>query len=341
MNLPDDTESYAFIRVMKSRLTFLFCFFLLSPAWAAQEKKTGEPTEFIRFVEDGSGARLQTGIATYRSKAGVTVDLIGAIHVADKAYYEKLNERFTHYDALLYEMVGGPIEKREKRKNEPAASTEEDAEEQAETAAAQKLSWLHSLYDRMQSSLALESQMAIVDYHASNFVHADMTVVQFSSLQKERSESFLSLWWKAVQAQVDQPQASQPGLIKILEILCRNDSATELKRLIGRSFDEMESIMTGMETGDGTVIVTERNKVALAVLEKQIVSGKKKFGIFYGAAHLPDMEKRLIEMGFTLQKSEWFTAWDLPPEPVKKNDTGGTFDDKSSSPPTNQGEPSK
>ncbi|CAN5673721.1 hypothetical protein BH11VER1_BH11VER1_32140 [soil metagenome] len=324
---------------MKSRFTFLFSFLLLVSGGAAEEKKQPEPTEFIRFAEDASGARLQTGIASYRNKAGVTVDLIGAIHVADKAYYEKLNERFQSYDALLYEMVGGPIEKREKRSNVSEASTEEQAEEMAEAAAAEKLSWLHSLYDRMQSSLELESQMAIVDYHRPNFVHADMTVVQFTTLQKERSESFLSLWWKAVQAQVDQPQqTSQPGLIKILEILCRKDSATELKRLIGRSFDEMESLMTGMETGDGTVILTERNKVALAAMEKQIAAGKKKLGIFYGAAHLPDMEKRLLEMGFTLQKSEWLTAWDLPPEPVKKNGKESTFDDKSSSPPTNQGE---
>ncbi len=324
---------------MKLPFTFLFTLLLLVSAGAAEEIKTGEPTEFIRFVEDATGARLQTGIATYRNKAGVTVDLIGAIHVADKAYYEQLNQRFKSYDAMLYEMVGGPIEKREKRSKDAVTSPEEQAEEKAEAAAAEKLSWLHSLYDRMQSTLELESQMAIVDYHRPNFVHADMTVVQFTSLQKERSESFLSLWWKAVQSQVDQPQqTSQPGLLKILEILCRKDSATELKRLVGRSFDEMESLMSGMETGNGTVILTERNKVALAAMEKQIAAGKKKLGIFYGAAHLPDMEKRLLAMGFTLQKSEWFTAWDLPPEPVKKNDKESTFDDKSPSPSTNQGE---
>lgn len=319
---------------MKLRLTLLLSCLLLGSAGAIEDEATGKPTEFIRFVEDDRGARLQTGIATYRNEAGVTVDLIGAIHVADKIYFEKLNERFTRYDALLYEMVGGPMEKREKRSKDAESSEEE----KAENAAAQKLSWLHALYDRMQSSLELESQMARVDYRKPNFVHADMTMVQFSRLQKERSESFLSLWWKAVQSQVDQPQTSQPGLIKILEILCRQDSATELKRLLGRSFDQMESIMAGMEVGDGTVILTERNKVALAVLEKEIAAGKKQLGIFYGAAHLPDMEKRLIERGFTLQKSEWFTAWELPPEPVKKNDTESTFDDKSPSPPTNQGE---
>lgn len=318
---------------MKTRIPFLLTFCLLGSAWSAEEKKAPESTAFIRFIEDESGARLQTGVASYRNKEGVTVDLIGAIHVADKTYYEQLNERFTRYDALLYEMVGGPIEKREKQKAQSAPTKEE----QAETDASQKLAWLHSLYDRMQSSLALESQMAIVDYHRPNFVHADMSIVQFTSRQKERSESFLSLWWKAVQSQVDQPQASQPGLIKILEILCRQDSATELKRLIGRSFDQMESIMTGMEVDAGTVIVSERNKVALEAMKKEMATGKKQLGIFYGAAHLQDMEQRLLSMGFILQKREWLTAWDLPPEPVKKKESGSTFDDKALLPPTNQG----
>jgi len=39
------------------------------------------------------------------AKAGVTVDLIGAIHIGDKAYFQKLDNSFKKYDALLYEMV--------------------------------------------------------------------------------------------------------------------------------------------------------------------------------------------------------------------------------------------
>jgi hypothetical protein len=108
---------------------------------------------------------------------------------------------------------------------------------------------------------------------------------------------------------------NSPGLLKILEILCRPDSPTELKRLIGRMFDQVEKIMAGMETEQGSVIVTERNKVALEVLKKEIAQGYNHLGIFYGAAHLPDMEKRLMEMGFRREKVEWLTAWDLPPEP--------------------------
>ncbi|WP_265592795.1 hypothetical protein [Verrucomicrobium sp. BvORR034] len=334
-------------------------------------------TDFVRFVEDDAGARLQTGIASYRNKEGVVVDLIGAIHVADQAYFEKLNEAFKGYEVVLYEMVGGPIGQRERRelaaekarqkpqnlKKKPeteaatppkaapapaekkdstpkSASTalsveervadleaymkgktgltpEQDAFEAEEEAAAGKLSWLHGLHATIQNTLSLSGQLDVIDYHAANFVHADMSLAEFAAMQNQRNEGFIALWLKAVQVQMNQPQsnANQPGLLKILEILCRKDSATELKRLFGRTFDSVETVMTGMESGDGTVIVSERNKVALRVMEQQIKAGKKHIAIFYGAAHLPDMEKRLLARGFTLQKDEWVTAWDLPPPP--------------------------
>ena len=38
-------------------------------------------------------------------KDGLYVDLIGAIHIGDKAYYQQLNKDFSAYDALLYELV--------------------------------------------------------------------------------------------------------------------------------------------------------------------------------------------------------------------------------------------
>ena len=35
----------------------------------------------------------------------VTVDLIGAVHIGDVAYYAAAQRRFEQYDALLYELV--------------------------------------------------------------------------------------------------------------------------------------------------------------------------------------------------------------------------------------------
>ncbi len=62
----------------------------------------------------------------------------------------------------------------------------------------------------------------------------------------------------------------------------------------------------------GTILIADRNKAALKVLQKEIAKGKKKIGIFYGAAHMPDFEKRLRD-DFDLKKDkeEWITAWDM------------------------------
>jgi hypothetical protein len=318
----------------------------------------------VRFREDAKGAQLQTAIVTYRNAEGVVVDLIGAIHIGDKAYYDALNKRFTTYEELLYEMVGEDLEaiddpappvrkpaspgkskrdatpeptkpgelsleervravedfltkgeEKPRRNFAPKATPPEEAP--AEEAAHDRLSWLHPLYDTLKNTLKLESQMEGIDYSKKNFVHADMTARQFAALQDQRGEGFLQIWWRAVQAQVTQPEATpnSPGLLKILEILCRPDSPTELKRLMGRMFDQVEKIMAGMETDKGSVIVVERNKIALEVLKKEIAKGHRHLAIFYGAAHLTDMEQRLVSLGFTPEKSEWLTAWDLPPEP--------------------------
>jgi hypothetical protein len=188
---------------------------------------------------------------------------------------------------------------------------------EAESAAREKLRWLNPMYDVLKNTLKLDSQILCIDYTRPNFVHADMTARAFAANQEARGEGFLQLWLRMAKAQATAPPSGyqDPGLLKILEILCRPDSATELKRIMGRMFDSVETVMSGMEGPEGSVIISERNKVALEVLKIHLALDKKKFGIFYGAAHLPDMEKRLKEMGFTLEKVEWLTAWDLPPEP--------------------------
>ena len=56
-----------------------------------------------------SKSHLETSITRYELKNAdgktVTVDLIGAVHVGEKEYYEALNKRFEQYDSMLYELV--------------------------------------------------------------------------------------------------------------------------------------------------------------------------------------------------------------------------------------------
>jgi len=81
---------------------------------ATQAKKTKAKKShehFMRIRKNYRGQRvaLETSITRYelKNEAGeaVTVDLIGAVHIGEKEYYEALNERFEQYDSMLYELV--------------------------------------------------------------------------------------------------------------------------------------------------------------------------------------------------------------------------------------------
>jgi len=72
-------------------------------------KKKPEPTKFLRVKRDAKDnpVALETAVVRYASAdgKGVTVDLVGAVHIGDKDYYDKLNKLMEQYDVLLYELV--------------------------------------------------------------------------------------------------------------------------------------------------------------------------------------------------------------------------------------------
>ncbi len=292
----------------------LMMFFGLLGVWLtlaggvrAEEK---EAAEHMRFVEDDDGAaRLEVVVVKMEGPGGVLVDLVGAVHVADAVYFEALNERFKGYDAVLYELVGSP-EKGKPLGNRVVAN---DA----------RLGWIGTLQQKMKEALKLEGQLEKIDYTAANFVHADMGMEAFQKTQETKQETFLGLWLKAMAAQQSVGSSEAAGndlasVMVLLQILMKKDGADDLKRLIGREFDQVESIMSGLEAGGGTVIIGERNRVALEVMAEQIAVGKKRLAIFYGAGHFPDMQKRLEAMGFQKKGEEWLAAWSIPPRVVEK-----------------------
>lgn len=256
---------------------------------------TGEGSlarDFIRIREDDEAARLQTAYFGYE-KDGVRVDLIGAIHVADKRYYEFLNKSFGDYESLLFEMVGG----------ERLGGGEKAPEPEAEPAE-NKLAALLTVYQTMEKSLGLSGQGAVIDYTAKNFVHADLTMKEFEALQKERGESLIGFMIQS--ALTAKRPAREPNSINLMRGMLGGKPdlvKMELMHTMAAADKQLDSL-------DGeNVIIGDRNARCLEVLDREIADGKKKLGIFYGAAHFPDLERRLLEKGFTRVSTKWATAW--------------------------------
>ncbi len=258
-------------------------------------------TTFLRIKkEDNTPIALQLANVRYVPENGIPsdlhVDLISAVHVADKSYYENLNKLFKTYDVVLYELVA------------PEGTRVGDK------AASEGKGLLSMIQTGMKEVLGLTFQLDEVDYSPKNFVHADISAEDFSKSMDEKGESFFSMflrmWLVGMQQQATNPDAMND--MDLLFAYFSDDREKQMKIVAAQQFMSMDVVMDAMEGDKGSTIVTARNLKALKVLRREIEKGNKTFAIFYGAAHMPEMEKVLMKE-FKLKKSQvnWVDAWDL------------------------------
>jgi hypothetical protein len=264
-----------------------------------------DPVDYIRYVEEpGVSSRLQTAVVRFQ-KGGTVVDLVGVVHLGDAAYFENLNALLKGYDAVLYEMVGG--------KHEPVADDAGDLEAAPEMASVRQLQQL------ARSFLGLEFQLDGIDYSARNFIHADVAWEEFNTLMMVRGQSFATLFTRALTLAEEGEVAGIPNDEEVIAAMMKRiftavmtGNSNELKRSIAPLVSEAEGLITQLEGDDGTVLVSERNRVVMEVLaEEREVRGGGKFAVFYGAGHMPDLEKRLLAEGFSKEKTIWADAWTI------------------------------
>jgi hypothetical protein len=261
---------------------------------------------FLRVRNDDAGKPLamETAIVSYvpadGKNPGLVVHLVGAVHVGEKSYYEKLNELFKQYDVLLYELVAA-------EGDVPKAGAERESELRGAGA-------IMGLQAGMKGVLKLEHQLEQIDYTAENFVHADMSPSEFARSMRDRDESFLKLFLRMMGQGMAQQSGNPdaPTDRELFAALLSKDRALEMKRIFARQFSDLGGQIAALEGPKGSTLITERNKKALEVLRREIEAGNKRIGIFYGAGHLADMEQRLAaDFGLKRESEKWIEAWDL------------------------------
>lgn len=260
-----------------------------------------EESKFVRLRRDDERRPLamETAVVRYQADArpGVEVDLVGAVHVGDKEYYDELNKLFEKYDVVLYELVA-PEGTRVPRGGRQGPSTHP----------------IGVMQDGMSTLLELSHQLACVDYTKANFTHADMSPEEFGKNMNERGESFFQLFLRMMGTGIAQNAAGAGGGgdAALLMALFSPDRATRLKIIMAQQFESLDGVLAALDGPEGSTIITERNKRCFDVLDKQLAAGKKKIAIFYGAGHLPDMERRLLtDYGMKRTSESWLPAWRL------------------------------
>jgi hypothetical protein len=253
-------------------------------------------TEFAR-IDTGAEKEpraLQLGIVTYAA-AGLSVDLVSAIHIGDSAYYTELNELFDEYDSVLFELV---------------AYEGSDIANQV----SQRRGLLSTAQIALTKLLDLSFQLDEIDYGAANFVHADLSPEELRESMASRDESLYVYFWRIFFATVNEYAKDPLGLreLELLSSMVDSGQGASLKVLMAYEMTNMESVKDILGEDSDSAIVGARNERAIEVLRRQIGLGDRRLGIFYGVAHMPDLEKRLIgEFDLEYEQTRWVDAWQL------------------------------
>ena len=283
------------MRIIKALLVLVFLLPMLAAA---------EPTSESRFIriqrnETRDPVALQTVTAKYVPISGekaIEIDLVAVVHIGEQGYYRRLNKEFEKYDVVLYELVAPegtrPTKGGERKSDNPLAM----------------------LQLGMKLLLRLEHQMEVMDYGKTNFIHADLSLDGMRKAMKDRGEDEMTVVLKVfaelmqkMRERADKPGPQAPD-INVLELLLDPS-------ILKRTFAE-QLVEAGGDAGFGRTInqllIEDRNKACMRILKQQLAVGKRKIAIFYGAAHMPDFDKRLKEdLGMKRTTSEWIDAWSL------------------------------
>ncbi|XP_074555548.1 uncharacterized protein LOC141811397 isoform X2 [Curcuma longa] len=280
-------------------------------------------SDFMRFKRGGSSAgELQTAVVGYR-----------------KRYFETLQMGLESYDCVLYEMVASR-ESLEKRLNSKS-------EGKLKSPKSKGFNIIGFIQRQMARILSLDFQLDCLDYENEKWQHADLDFETFKLLQDERGESFFTLAkemtrtliqpssfpgdlgsWKSrllwvsrvfpmplvglfIIISVCSPSESYNTEYTELEALSRLDIGGALKIFLSKRLtSEFTNITAAIE--ENSVIIGERNKVAIEALRRAINCGHQRIAILYGGGHMPDLGRRLHEE-FDMVPShvQWITAWSI------------------------------
>ncbi|MDX2410656.1 MAG: hypothetical protein QNK16_01385 [Woeseiaceae bacterium] len=262
-------------------------------------------TEFVRIAEDDQNrpTALQLAVVRYvtaDARLGLSVDLVGAVHIGDAAYYAQLNELFESYDVLLYELVA-------------------PADAMVTQRVAKRKGLLSTTQVGLTRLLGLSFQLDEINYDMENFVHADLSPSELKQSMEQRGESLYVYFWRLFYASVDSYAKDPLGwndMQKISGVLSAGQDDS-LKTLIAYEMTDMGQIQDVLGEDSDSAVIGARNQRAIDVLQREIAAGAKRIGIFYGVAHMPDLEERLLDqVGLVYEETSWVDAWILGSAPA-------------------------
>ncbi len=160
--------------------------------------------------------------------------------------------------------------------------------------------------------LRLNFQLDTIDYSGSGWIVCDMTAGELQAAFDARG-----ITDGPIQDSLRGGGIASDAAVGVVALLRLVDAATggaarETVKMIMVEVLSSDAAIDGEALADeGLVILGDRNELLYSELMKRVNAGEqapKRIAVFYGAAHMADLHKRLTAMGFVPGEPVWSTA---------------------------------
>lgn len=290
-------------------------------AWAGcaapKARPVSETRPPLRVLESSNGVvALQVAVRDLqpRRRSDPVVRLVGVTHLGSAEYYQRLQSLLDREPLVLFEGVGA--------RDKKFMSTREQG---------------YSLQPALAKALGLRFQLAAIDYSHDRFVNSDLSVDQLAAIARRDGPA---------QGKEDKGGGGDDIGVGDLMAVMDGSSWAGLMMRFGVAFIEtspklratvrlvlietLGAVESDPSQAKGLppemrrlmdVLIRERNAAVVSDLRRVIDRGRKSararvpsVAIFYGAGHVPDLERRLQEeLGYRVGREQWLTAFDVNP----------------------------
>lgn len=268
-----------------------------APPSLPREIGTSAGTAYTRAVQTAEDTFVrQTGRRLFRpsSGRGPEVELVAAIHIAEAGYYQRLQRHLEQADLVLYEGVMSRAQARM-----PAA-------DRATAAAARSGPVRNPVYQRLAHSLGLTSQEFGIRLAEPRFRRCDMTFEDMAELLAAEAARGGEMKQQASKAKVDFQSmrgilSGQGWKTKLMFLALDHSATLRADSKLRVTLHNLNRDKTAQRNPRLTrLIIDDRNRHVMDELAALLAKPHKhrRIALFYGAGHMPGMEKLLREMGY-------------------------------------------
>ncbi len=219
--------------------------------------------------------------------------LVGAIHIGSKPYYANLQRLLGYQDAVLYEGVrNGP-------KPNPAVGATQTP-----------------TYKVLSDAIGLEFQQTQITYNHPNWTNVDLEWAELEKMNAANANG-KPTQFDTVKGVLD-PNSQQSKMLASMLGMASPGMKEAIKIMMVRAAGT-NAIGTMLDPATQAIILAARNKTVVDALGAAFASPAppRSIAVLYGAAHLPDLQKVLVETyGYRLDERRWFAAADADPKKV-------------------------